>query len=217
MQVRKFTFLIIISLLLGCISACNNSQEGPLASRDGQQIHLKSSDITFEIPLEWIKWHDKFSNNLHLTAEELEAVQEGAGEWDTEFGLVVNRVLPFDRCAVHVGGEGWGNEGAAFSDMQVRVYMVDQTLAEIENVIKRDGVAAVKEITGREIAVERDDTDGWRKNTLTFSRYYYDYGATAHVDFRLRRFEDQTVVVVLMYTDYQSQEADILFILNSFN
>jgi hypothetical protein len=47
-------------------------------------------------------------------------VRVGHGEWDSEYASVVNASLPFEDCAAHVGGEGWGWQGLSFGDLQVR-------------------------------------------------------------------------------------------------
>ena len=39
---------------------------------------------------------------------------------------------------------------------------------------------------------------------------------TAHVDFRARQFDDDTVIFVFMYTSYTSQDAKIRAMLKSF-
>jgi hypothetical protein len=211
---------LISGMMIICyISACNSSQEGPQAIRSGRQIRLKPVDLTFEIPQDWLDWYEKenLSNNLHLSLEELEAVKEGAGEWDTEFASVVNSLLPFDHCAAHIGGEGWGNEGVSYGDLQARVYIVDETLDQVKDRIESEGVAQVRKLTGQDNRVDRDDRTIWHKRILAFHRWYYDYGSTAYVDFRLRQFDEQTVVLVFMYTAFQSQEEDIMFILDSFD
>jgi hypothetical protein len=41
-------------------------------------------------------------------------VRFGHGEWDSEYASFVNASLPFEDCAAHVGGEGWGWQGVFF-------------------------------------------------------------------------------------------------------
>jgi len=213
----RIVWLVSITLFLcGCSSLPD--QEGDHAARYGRQITLKSVGVTFDIPGDWLEWYQKYHNNLHLTVEELQTVKSGTGEWDTEFSAVVNRVLPFDRCAVHVGGEGWGQESGSFGDLQVRVYNFGEiTQEKIEELIEQEGVAEVKEITGApNITIQKSTEGSWRRNVLKFGRFYDDYGATAYVDFRIRQFKNDTIVVVFMYTDYPYLEEQIMSILNSF-
>lgn len=83
---------------------------GRYATRQDRTIYLHPSDVSFQIPQDWLYWNTEFHNNFHLTHRELEKVRFGAGEWDSEYGDVVNSALPFEFCAAHVGGEGWGRE-----------------------------------------------------------------------------------------------------------
>ena len=78
------------------------------ATIQNRTIQLKPSGAEFEIPEAWLAWHAQFKNNLHLTRAELEKVKNAEGDWDKEYAEVLNAVIPFARCAVHVGGEGWG-------------------------------------------------------------------------------------------------------------
>jgi hypothetical protein len=84
---------------------------GRFANRKEETIYLHPSDVSFQIPNDWLDWNAQFHNNFHLTHGELKKVRFGAGEWDYEYGAVVNSALPFEDCAAHVGGEGWGREG----------------------------------------------------------------------------------------------------------
>jgi hypothetical protein len=89
------------------------------ATLDGRTVALHPSGTTFEIPASFLKWHKQFKNNLHLSRAELQKVERGAGDWDTEYAKVINAVLPFDKCAVHIGGEGWGRDAVSFADLQM--------------------------------------------------------------------------------------------------
>jgi hypothetical protein len=59
-------------------------------------------------------------------------------------------------------------------------------------------------------------TAAWKRWDFAYARWYGDYGATAHVDFRARQFDGHTVVFVFMYTNFSSQEAKIRSMLESF-
>ena len=43
-------------------------------------------------------------------------------EWDVEFARVCDAALPFERCAAHVGSEGWERTVRSYGDLQVRAY-----------------------------------------------------------------------------------------------
>jgi hypothetical protein len=195
----------------------------PFATRQGTTITLEPSGATFEIPVAWVEWHDKFEDNLHLTRAQLDAVARGAGDWDREYASVCNAVLPFDRCSAHLGGDGWGSESVSCGDLQVRVYDLDETPETIERRIQKEGVADVRRFSGyaplsRLKPPSSRDLDAlWRRNVLSYMCSYGDYGGVAHVDFRTRRFGERTFVVVFMYTSYQRQDQVIASILRSFD
>jgi hypothetical protein len=188
--------------------------ERPFATRDGTTIVLKPSGATFQVPQEWVERFRKFGNNIHLTHQQLDAVARGAREWHTEYASVCNAVLPFDRCAAHVGGGGWGRQSVSYIALQVRIYDLDEDLDEIEQAIKTRGAADVTRITKNAAALECSIKDSWRKCVFSYRRWYYDYGATAHVDFRFRRLGERTFVFVFMYTEVDQKT--ITAILDSF-
>ena len=55
--------------------------------------------------------------------------------------------MPFEDCAVHVGGEGWGAEGGSFGDLQMRGYLSDQSKLLLEKRISERGIAAARALT----------------------------------------------------------------------
>jgi len=144
------------------------------------------------------------------------AVQHGGGEWDTEYAMVSNAILPFARCAAHVGGEGWGSDSASFGDLQVRVYSLDESADTVNAMIERKAPSAVTKLTDEPTELERSTQDGWRRVLLKYFLFYQDYGATAHVDIRFREFATSTVVFVFMYTNYKEHADVISAILGSF-
>lgn len=189
----------------------------PFATRKDTTITLRPSGATFRIPRAWVEWHDQFGNNLHLTRAQLDAVARGDAEWDTEYASVTNAVLPFDRCCAHVGDDGWGLRSVSFGDLQVRVYDLDDTPETVERRINAEGVADVKRFTGKAPVIKQDLKLGWRRTVLSSDRYYVDYGATANVEFRVRRLGKRICVFVLMYANAPSRpEKAIASILDSF-
>jgi hypothetical protein len=168
----------------------------PFATRDFTTITLHPSGFTFKVPVDWVDWYAKHGNNLHLSRDQLARVEKpDQDEWDREFARICNASLPFDRCAAHVGGEGWGDDARSFGDLQVRVYdLLDPPSDLVYRIVK--AVKAVAEV---------DDSRGesgepWRRLLITYHRVHFDYEATAFVDFRLRKFRDRTIVFVFMYT-----------------
>ena len=62
----------------------------------------------------------------------------------------------------------------------------------------------------------KGEVDGaWRRILISYARRHYDYEATVHAHFRLRRFGDRALVLVFMYTSYPGSADEIPGILKS--
>jgi hypothetical protein len=169
-------------------------------------------------------------SNLHFTRQELDQVRSPErDEWDGAFAKVVDDLLPFEKCIFHGGGEGWGRQGHLFSDLQMRVYLGTWDLVEIQKLVGERGLRAVRRMSNYpkfpdtqagespRVSWDRTKTAGWQVETLTFPMWFYDYGATAVVDFHARKYPETTVVFVFMYTEYPgSQKAEIQEVVHSF-
>ena len=173
--------------------------------RQQRTIHLLPSGIEFQIPQDWVTWDSQFHNNLHLTSKELMKVQTGKGEWDSEYSVVVNAALPFEDCAAHVGGEGWGVEGSSFVDLQVRAYVTDLPMREILERVQKSAFAEAQRIAnaeggsaGNEAHVSISSDGNWRRAAIDYPLWYHDYGGTAKIDFYLRDESKYRLVLVFM-------------------
>src|SRR5437016_455902 len=122
MRVLAWLLALNIFFVASAIGQQSRNSLSHRATRSGRTIILHPSEARFNIPADWLTWYNKFHNNLHLNAKELESVRVGQGEWDTEYALVVNSALSFQTCTAHVGGEGWGKKSSSFADVQLRVY-----------------------------------------------------------------------------------------------
>jgi hypothetical protein len=167
----------------------------PSSTLEGMSVVPSEPGVRVELPAQWLSWYTRHGNNLHLTREELELVREGAGDWDTEYAEVLAPILDFDRCAAHVGGEGWAAESVSYGDLQLRIYRVPDTPAAI---IER-AMAQTWEMITPELTVEDDEP--WTSVRIAYDRSYGDYGGRANVDLRMHRFGDTTAVLVGMYVD----------------
>lgn len=186
--------------------------------RHGTTITAAGHGLSFEIPKAWVRWHDENGDahpNLHLTPAELDLVKETEGEWDREFALIVNAFLPFEQCVAHVGSEGWGPQGISYSDLQVRIYVLSPTPEEIAERVSSRGAAVVENITGTSAVPQLARVGLWKRTLLKYQRRYADYGATAIVDLRLRRFRSRTVAFALMYTDHAEHHTEVEALLDS--
>lgn len=208
------------------IAKTTRTEDRPYATREGQRVLLHPESISFQIPKDWIEWFDKFHNNIHLTREELSAVKDGAGEWDTEYGKVVNSALPFDNCAAHVGGEGWGRDSVSGNDVQLRVYLTalrpQQVLTRIHGpaLATARNVASFQNLVDKQIiGIEDGRGGGWQRVVIRYPVFYGDYGGLAQVRFFVRPRKGRTLVVVFMSGKREKEEIQeqIQKILSSFS
>lgn len=202
-------------LALELLSSCHRGENFALgaqrySTRDGQKIILHPSGVSFLIPPPWLEWYGRFHNNLHLSRDQLDRVRDGNGEWDTEYGTVVNAALPFADCAAHVGGEGWGKEGSSFGDIQLRAYLTNLSEQEIMTKIHEQAFDSARRAARSlpatralaELASDTSLTDGnegrWRKYVIQYPLWYGDYGGVARVRFYVASIESGALVFVFM-------------------
>src|SRR6185437_10782103 len=146
---------------------------------------------------------------------ELKRVEKGAGEWDTEYGAVVNSVLPFSQCAAHVGDEGWGYQAVSFADLQMRAYVVEMTPDQIWKKLESDGTRTAMKYSKAVSTGDFQEGD-WSKYSIDFRLFYGDYGGTGQVDMYARRFGEQTAVLVFMHNERDDHAKTVRNILESF-
>lgn len=188
----------------------------PSARLDGDQLTVLPSGETFRLPESWVLEYAKTRSNLTLARPQLEEVRHGAGDWDTEFAAVANAVLPFGRCAAHVGAEGFGDLGRFYTDLQARIYVGTSTPAAVHEAVLQKG-RATAETFFRPVSSSAGSFGSWTATSLSWDAYYWDYGGRAKMTFYTREHEGWTVVVVFMYTSRDEHEAERNLILNSFD
>ena len=191
---------------------------GRFAERRGREIRLHPSGIFLQVPEAWVDWDAQFHNNFHLTHRELRSVRLASGEWDSEYATVVNAALPFEDCAAHIGGEGWGRDGVSFGDLQMRAYVTTLATADIIGRIRTRSMKAAETIAERQdgLAAESHaaietltDTD-WQHARIQYPLWYGDYGGTARIDFFVKNFDDYRLVMVFMGPDADHELQPIL-------
>ncbi len=191
---------------------------------DGR-LTIEPLGASFEVPHSWFdpptyklrcEYNSPVKSRFHVTRESIAKLPRAIGEWDKEFSAVVDSVMPFAGTVAQLGSEGWGAESSCFGDLQVRVYVTDLPV---------DSVAARAKLRASETAnrffpatpVADADTLGWRVQRLSWNAWYYDYGATAQVEFYSRTVRDKTVTLVFMYALASDRAtSDRNFILHSF-
>ena len=188
---------------------------GRYATRTDRTIQLHPSEITFEVPQDWIDWDRQFHNNFHLSHRELRHVRTASGEWDTEYARVVNAGLPFEHCAAHVGGEGWGSEGASFGDLQVRAYVTDLSVRAVLKRIHGPAFEEAKKIAGGEgglagAYISMTTEAEWQHAFISYPLWYGDYGGNAVIDFYARDVGPYRLVLVFMGWGPEGEKSSIL-------
>lgn len=211
---HKLVFVVVsmVFVLIACQPSVSTEPPQPPipphATIQDTTIALQPSGATFTIPQMWVEWFQRHGNNLHLTRAELEQVQVGVGEWDTQFGHIVNATLPFAQCSAHLGGEGWGADSVSYTDVQMRAYVGTWSLDQIRAQVEDAGVAAASTFSP-EVSTDFTQQDAWQIHSLSFPLWFGDYGATAKLDFYARVVDQQTVVLVFMYSslpEFQQQQ-----------
>ena len=225
---NKIFLLIIINFIVLVNSGCtglNNKQmeDEKLNSKMGavlknSKIISEDGKLSFDIPENWIRWHNENETypNLHLSLQQLSAVNNAEGEWDKEFATYVNYLLPFENCFAHVGAEGWGSQGLSYADLQVRAYVFrNASFDSSSNSFTKklnELPALIKTITPAYVFAETGD---WKRLLISYRCTFIDYSAVAFIDFRVKNFDKNTLVFVFMYTDHTSHTTEIDNILNS--
>jgi hypothetical protein len=186
---------------------------GRYATRQDRMIYLHPSDVSFQIPQDWLSWNAEFHNNFHLTHRDLRKVRFGSGEWDYEYGEVVNSALPFEYCAAHLGGEGWGAEGVSFGDLQMRAYVAEMDSQEIFKRISGSAMATAKKVSSGfssgpgEVWTHNGEEGPWRWTAIRYSLFYADYGGAANVEFYVRPVSKYQLVLVFMGKNEKEKQA----------
>jgi hypothetical protein len=214
-----FLIAVVLCLLLTLWPAYRaglfTPDAGRYSTRDGRTIHLHPSDVSFQVPQEWLNWNIEFHNNFHLSHRELASVHVGGGEWDSEYGDVVNSALPFEYCAAHVGGEGWGRDGVSFGDLQLRAYVTDLSPDEILRRISGQAFATAAKLSSgffggrKQLRTDIGEEGPWRRAVIQYSLDYGDYGGFASVEFYLRPAAKYQLVMVFM-GNVESEKRQIL-------
>jgi hypothetical protein len=188
---------------------------GRYSTRQGRTVVLHPSDVSFQLPQDWLSWNFEFHNNLHLSHRELQSVRFATGEWDSEYSEVVNSALPFEHCAAHIGGEGWGRDGVSFGDLQLRAYVTDLSSEEILERISSQAFATAAKLSSgflggrKQLQTEVGEEGPWRTALIRYSLDYGDYGGIASVEFYLRPASKYQLVMVFM-GNVESEKRQIL-------
>jgi hypothetical protein len=209
----KRRYAVCISGLLTLVLNSEVRAEAPLASLIGGTVHLHPSGAIITIPDAWLRRDSQFHDTLHVSRAELQEVEKtGTGAWGAEYAQVVNSALPFQMCVLHAGN--------MYSDLHMRTYLGRWSFDQLQQLTRDKGLAAAKKISKepeiKNAEIKEDTVGEWRRSTISFPVWHYDYGGTANVAFYSRRLEGETVVLVFMYSTGSPVEGMIQGIVSSF-
>lgn len=212
-QVSRFVVLIVLAACSHASNIDGSSAErrgSPSSILRGNEVIAEPSGVSFRIPQQWLDWNQQFHNNLHLSRAQLESVRDATGDWDHDYASVVNEILPFDSCAAHVGGEGWGRESVSFGDLQMRVYTGTFDSEKIRNAVLESGKSMAGRIS-RPVKADSATIGDWAETKLEWQAWYGDYGGVAHVDVLISQSEGRSTIIVFMYSSRNGpQERDAI-------
>lgn len=214
---RSAARMALAALVVGAcgIPGPRTADRRPSSRLLDDEVVVAPTGERFRLPPRWVEWHSRYGNNLHLSRAQLDSVRDATGEWDREYAEVVNAVLPFDRCAAHVGGEGWGRRGVSFADLQARLYVGRFDPDSLRAAVLKRGRAAAERFF-RPVEGDTGRVGEWSRTTLRWDAMYYDYGATAHVEFLAQTRGERTAVWVLMYSYLSPRSEERAALLDSF-
>ena len=154
---------------------------------------IPEAKASFTIPQQWL-----IRRNFRLDSTQLSTVQQDGtrAEWDSAYGPIIDAILPFPDCLLHIGSKAWGEGG--LTGIQMRAYLTDAKSEQITKAVATKGVETAGKVKGRSVKSNSKDESGWRIDRLEFDLWYGDYGGRAGVDFYSRPCGEKTLVLVFM-------------------
>lgn len=184
----------------------------PFATMEQGNVTLHPSNATFVVPEEVLTDRRAAGFTRYLTRNELAYIKTvDPTNWDAPYARVLDAALPFSACVVHLGTEPWGAGSRSFGDLQIRVYILDGPAAPVRDAIAGDGLAEAIRVFAAKArfppTAQFPDpalTTPATGNAWSLSRIYYlrresDFGAGVNLDFYVREFGQQTVVLFMHY------------------
>lgn len=98
----------------------------PASASPPEYVQLEiSGGIIVTIPKEWQDHDSPDSRTIRRTPAELAELPQltaSKPDWDYEYSVIIDRILPVSDCIGHFGGRAWGEYGSEGEDVQMRVY-----------------------------------------------------------------------------------------------
>ncbi len=194
----------------------NEPSGKPRSRRNGSTIVLSPSSTMIDLPTAWIEWYNKYKNTLHLSPTSIADVIQGSGEWDSRYSSVCNALLPANRCAAHIGGDGWGKDGVGTGDLQVRIYDLQQSVPFVKRDLRSRAVRELERLATQQNDLTFENTGRWSWCSIRYGVRDHDTIGVCRVDLWLTEINTGTIVFVFMCTENSRERSQIHAILASF-
>jgi hypothetical protein len=197
------------AVLLFATLCLSESGRDHFSTLQGAAIRIEPVAASLQVPQDWV---------LYLTKQEIKSVKKGEGEWQTEYAKVLNAALPFAACSLHAGKYRW--ESPAVGSLQMRVYVLDGTVEQVQKGISSKGFSAAKSLSSKHIhnaAIAVDEVGPWRRVIITYDAWYGDYGGKANLNFYASDHGPWTVAVVFLGGAGAENSLAVAKILHSFS
>ena len=177
----------------------------PFATMDARTVTLHPSNATFKIPDEVVGLQGR-DLAKYLTRTDLERIKTvDPPNWDAPYSRILNAAVPFSAAVVQIGTEQWGLGSRNFGDLQVRVYVIDGPAATVRETIDKDGLAEAARVFPAAArfpapSLTRPETgNAWSLSRISYERNGGDFSARVNLDFYVREFGAQTIVIFVHY------------------
>jgi len=156
---------------------------------------------SFEIPTEWLSEDARTKNpvgpreNLYISWEQLDQLPKINGD-NAPDAAIMDSVLPFELCAVHVGSKGWGNY--LTSDLQARIYVIDQNPIGLRDSLEKQALARARSVY-KTAGLKTKQHGAWEGRVMSVFEAEGHTLLFKDIDFYYRAFDEKTVVFIFVH------------------
>jgi len=190
-----------ISRRLSSRATHSRENRSPVSTLEGTTVNISPYEASFEIPTEWLSEDARNKNpigpreNLYISWEQLDQLPNlnGDNEPDAE---IMDSVLPFELCAVHVGSKPWGNY--LTTDLEARVYVIDQNPVGFRDSLEKQGLERARGVY-KTAELKTKQHGGWEGRVMSVLETGEHTLLFKDIEFYYRAFDGKTVVFVFVH------------------
>lgn len=198
---------LVVALLFGaplssCAAGQHSAEKGsPTASLELNKVTIEPYGASFEFPLAWLSEEEKHRNpvgyreNLYISWKDLEKMHAINGDNEAD-AQIMNAILPFEFCAVHVGSKGWGNY--LTNDLYARMYVVDGSADDFEKLLETRGLERARSVY-KKADLKGIQEQKWRGRVMRVLEIGEHTLLSKDLSFYYQGFENKTVVFVFIH------------------